>query len=199
MTEGRTDVVVWSAFGLRRHFDPSAKPSASLGPEWTPTLVLQRILESYRPDALREGYAPFCKHLFIPNFTAAAPSIVPLTPDLPVRTAYKARTPEELPVLTRWVALRDLPPRRPPATWLDIILYSREQMAKEDRADTRDFEWAIVSIKAQDEGRELPMEPITAMRNALGVEHGGSGVPLSRDHYLRSVEFWESHILVIPD
>lgn len=31
------------------------------------------------------------------------------------------------------------------------------------------------------------MDPITMMRNALGVEEGGSGVKLSRDKYLESV------------
>ena len=37
------------------------------------------------------------------------------------------------------------------------------------------------------------MTPITLMRNALGVEQGGSGVPLEREAYLRSVAFWETH------
>jgi hypothetical protein len=37
------------------------------------------------------------------------------------------------------------------------------------------------------------MQPITMMRNALGKEHGGSGVPLDWDKYRKSVEFWSSH------
>jgi hypothetical protein len=40
---------------------------------------------------------------------------------------------------------------------------------------------------------ETPMAPITMMRNALGVEEGGSGVALDRGAYLRSVEFWSTH------
>jgi hypothetical protein len=35
--------------------------------------------------------------------------------------------------------------------------------------------------------------PITMMRNALGVEEGGSGVPIDRDAYARSVAFWEKN------
>jgi len=31
------------------------------------------------------------------------------------------------------------------------------------------------------------------MRNALGVEEGGSGVPLDRDAYARAVTFWDSN------
>jgi len=40
---------------------------------------------------------------------------------------------------------------------------------------------------------EEPMPPVTMMRNALGVSEGGSGVPLDREAYRRSVEFWENH------
>jgi hypothetical protein len=40
------------------------------------------------------------------------------------------------------------------------------------------------------------MAPITMMRNALGKEEGGSGVPLDREKYQESVEFWKTHINV---
>jgi len=37
------------------------------------------------------------------------------------------------------------------------------------------------------------MDPITMMRNALGKEEGGSGVPLNRKKYKESVAFWSIH------
>ena len=37
------------------------------------------------------------------------------------------------------------------------------------------------------------MQPITAMRNTLGKEYGGSGVPLDEEYYKKCVEFWEHH------
>ena len=40
------------------------------------------------------------------------------------------------------------------------------------------------------------MDPITAMRNALGAEEGGSGVKLNREEYLKSVEFWKNHVVL---
>ena len=46
------------------------------------------------------------------------------------------------------------------------------------------------------EPMEKPMEPITMMRNALGKEEGGSGVPLNREKYMESVNFWEKHAVV---
>jgi Protein of unknown function (DUF3228) len=53
--------------------------------------------------------------------------------------------------------------------------------------------WGIVSIKAQDVDYELPMTPITAMRNALGKDQGGSGVPLDREQYMQAVSYWKDH------
>jgi hypothetical protein len=40
------------------------------------------------------------------------------------------------------------------------------------------------------------MDPITMMRNALGKEHGGSGVGLDRQKYMESVQFWTKHAIV---
>jgi hypothetical protein len=77
----------------------------------------------------------------------------------------------------------------PVANWLIAILYSREQLAKE--GTPIDGDWGIVGCLYTMEPEEIPMAPITMMRNALGVEEGGSGVTLDRDAYRRSVEFWE--------
>ena len=53
--------------------------------------------------------------------------------------------------------------------------------------------WGIISLKAQSVDYELPMQPITMMRNALGAEEGGSGVGLDRDAYRKSVDFWSKY------
>jgi hypothetical protein len=53
--------------------------------------------------------------------------------------------------------------------------------------------WGIVSVKAQDVEHELPMQPITMMRNALGKDEGGSGVPLDAVKYQESVDYWSNH------
>jgi hypothetical protein len=36
----------------------------------------------------------------------------------------------------------------------------------------------LLTTNNQDENHETPMQPITAMRNSLGREQGGSGVPI---------------------
>ena len=60
-----------------------------------------------------------------------------------------------------------------------------------------EYDWAIISIKGQLEPFETPMSPITAMRNALGKEEGGSGVPLDRAKYLAAVSYWEKHAALV--
>ena len=55
-------------------------------------------------SCLKDGYAPFCKHLFIVNdFTDARVNVLPITKENEhcLRTKYEARNEKELPVLTR--------------------------------------------------------------------------------------------------
>lgn len=162
---------------------------------------------------LVDGYAPFCKHVFIPNFVpgikAGAVAVTPAN-EGQLRSGYARRRPEELAVLARWFPA-DCPAAlsRPDATWLDVILYSREQLAAEaaalpasDRAARTDGlsglpPWGIISVKAQDCDHELPMQPITMLRNALGKEQGGSGVALDRAAYEAAVEYWSAHAAVL--
>lgn len=83
------------------------------------------------------------------------------------------------------------------AKYLDLILYSREQIQAEKKAmgeEDHDTEpYGIISVKAQDVDVELPMQPITIMRNALGKKEGGSGVVLNKTKYQESVTFWSKH------
>mmetsp|Transcript_4925 Transcript_4925/g.5483 ORF Transcript_4925/g.5483 Transcript_4925/m.5483 type:complete len:240 (+) Transcript_4925:91-810(+) len=165
------------------------------------------VNERYKEEDLKEGYAPFCKHLFIVNdFTDARVNVLPITPENEslLRCKYEARNEKELPVLTRsfpkeLVTGPENP--LPVAKYLDLILYSREQINKETEAmgkaaSGETAPWGIVSIKAQDVDYELPMTPITAMRNALGREEGGSGIPLDRDSYMEAYKYWNSHATI---
>jgi hypothetical protein len=167
---------------------------------------MQHVLSSDLSE-LRDGYAPFCKHIFlrntfIPGLKASTVKLDAKTSPL-VTSQYQSRTEKELPVLVRWIPAALADHILEDATWLDLILYSKEQIVKECRAtheadDTSaiDYDWGIISVKAQTVNFELPMTPITMMRNALGKEEGGSGVPLDREKYLESVRFWSEHIVV---
>lgn len=157
--------------------------------------------------SLRPGYAPFCKHIFIPDFTGAKISVLRINDsnEHMLKTGYIARRPEELPVLSRWFEQKDVGQFLNAAKFLDIILYSKEQIAKEKEAmggnvgpvDVENHPpWSIIAIKAQDEDYELPMAPITAMRNGI-ISQGGSGVPIEKGAYMKSVAYWQSHANVV--
>lgn len=135
------------------------------------------------------GYAPFCRLHVHRNWTSTRCLTVPVTAANQhlLRSAYEARNSAELPVLVRW--FEGVEP--PVADYLVVILYSREQLAKEGSPITA--EWGIVGCMYTSEPAEIPMAPVTMMRNALGVAEGGSGVPLDREAYRRSVEFWNAH------
>jgi len=169
------------------------------------THEINRIFEERRAGShsspLVDGYAPFCKHLFLPNFSDALCGYLSITAanEHLLRTEYQARTEKELPVLVRFFPRSSIAPVA--ARYLDIILYSREQIRKENAAtgtECKDTEpWGIVSVKPQMENFETPMQPITMMRNALGVEEGGSGVKLDRAKYLEAVQFWRQNATLL--
>jgi Protein of unknown function (DUF3228) len=166
------------------------------------------VNQRFQPSLLQDGYAPSCKHLFVENdFTKAVSNVLKITPENEhlLRCEYQARNERELPVLVRYFPSSSIDNNMdiPKAKYLDLILYSREQIIQEDAAqgrttqhDNTSIPWGIVSIKAQDVDYELPMTPITAMRNALGKNEGGSGVPLNRDEYLKAVAYWKDYATV---
>lgn len=143
---------------------------------------------------LQDGYAPFCKHLFVPNFVGAYCGTVKITPDNEkyLKSGYITRREGELPVLCRWFDSKDLILDK--AEWLDIILYDKEQLEKEK--GIIDGDYGIVSINAVRFNKEEPMTPMTMMRNALGINEGGSGVALDKDKYNEAVEFWNQYAIL---
>ncbi|MDH5834607.1 DUF3228 family protein [Luteimonas kalidii] len=147
----------------------------------------ERHLNEHAPMRVLDGYAPFCKLHVHRNWTSTRCLTVPVTDGNRhlLHSAYEARTRDELPVLVRW--FEGVEP--PVAEYLVAILYSAEQLAKEDAPI--DGDWGVVGCLYTAEPEEIPMAPVTMMRNALGVEEGGSGMPLDREAYRRSVGFWE--------
>lgn len=148
---------------------------------------------------LVDGYAPFCKHLFLRNTSETRAAFAPINEDTRpfLKSGYVARRKGERAVLERWFEGLEAPR----AAWLDVILYSHAQLLAEAEAfpeeqTVPDCDWGIVSIIGTLEPSEPPMPPITQMRNALGREAGGSGVPLDPKSYDAAAAFWEAHAAV---
>jgi hypothetical protein len=176
--------IVLTTFARTRLFPGERRSNAiqDCSPE-----AFERHLNEATPLRVLDGYAPFCKLHVHRNWTSTRCLAVPVNDDNRhlLRSAYEARTCDELPVLVRW--FEGVEP--PVAGYFVVILYSREQLAKEGVAIEAD--WGVVGCLYTATPEELPMAPITMMRNALGVEEGGSGMPLDREAYRHSVDFWE--------
>lgn len=193
---------------LLRQWD-AATAGTALPATVSPADILARVEAAHAAgDApLVDGYAPFCKHVFVRAWFDVAPGALAITPANAhlLRSGYSSRRPEELAVLSRWFDEADVRDRLGRAEWLDVILYSADQLAAEAAALPAGervplppgVPWGIISVKAQAEPHETPMTPITAMRNALGREEGGSGVPIDRDAYAAAVAYWQAHAAVV--
>ena len=178
--------IVLTPFARRRLFPAETRSNTIL--DCTPG-DFERHLNDVSPLKLLDGYAPFCKLHVHRNWTPTRCLTMPVTDDNRhlLRSAYEARSRDELPVLVRW--FEGVQP--PVAGYLVVIVYSREQLAKE--GTSIDADWGVVGCLYTAGPEEIPMAPITMMRNALGVGEGGSGVPLDREAYRRSVAFWENN------
>jgi hypothetical protein len=193
-------IIELTQFSLR-HFGkkPFGGTTIPMDPKEFLSQVNSQVTLSLEVDGtLKDGYAPFCKHLWVPNFTGARAGVIRITDENRkfLRSGYEARQEGELPVLTRW--FEDIVPGT--AAYLDIILYSQKQLAKEAKSsgnsDTINSDWGVVAINAETARSETPMDPNTILRNALGKSQGGSGVPLDNDKYAESVKFWTEHARV---
>lgn len=74
------------------------------------------------------------KHVFIPNFANVECGYAEISDANRhlIESCYEARKENELAVLIQYIDRNKLPP--PQATCLDIILYSRDQIIKENEA-----------------------------------------------------------------
>lgn len=148
---------------------------------------------------LIDGYAAFCKHLFLKNPSETRAAFAPITDETRpyLHSGYLTRRDGERAVLERWFEGLEAPR----AEWLDIILYSHAQLLAEaadypEDQPVPECDWGIVSIIGVLDPVEPPMLPITQMRNALGRTEGGSGVPIDVEAYDKAVAFWEQHAAV---
>ena len=190
----------------KRHFEPNFGGTKIL--DYTPekfedilNLNISALnsfpITEHSTERILPGYADFCKLVVIKNFTNAKTGTLPITIEnyQYLRSGFSARTESELPVLERWF---ELPIPAPKAEYLVVVLYSKEQLEKERKEGEEEFvgDWGVVAILAQMSANEEPMKPITMMRNALGIDEGGSGVPIDREAYKKSVDFWSRNATV---
>lgn len=182
--------VTLSQFARDRLFPGSGRLDKIQG---TSPEAFEDYLNQHEPNQVLDGYAPFCKLFVYDNWTDTRVMAVKINRHNRhlLRSAYEARVADELPVLSRW--FEGLSGEHAPtvAKYLLVIVYDRNQMQKE--GDDIQAEWGVVGCLGTDQPVETPLAPITMMRNALGVDEGGSGVAIDRAAYAESVAFWDRH------
>ena len=184
------------------HFAKRQYDTSFPGVKLSPTMVEELIEMAKSPEIISPGYASFCEIRTLKNrdikgrviFESFKATTVEkqraLDQGATLHTAYEARSEQELPVLVEWITGI----KAQAASYIHLILYSREQMAKEK--DPIEADWGIVSVSASMTALVEPMRPITALRNALGVSEGGSGSPIDKKAYQDSVCYWSKYIML---
>ena len=75
---------------------------------------------------------------------------------------------------------------------VQLILYSHKVLF-ENNENTTDSEWELISINSIPKGIEdLPMKPVTMMRNQLELP-GGTKAFYSSDEWAKSIFFWQKY------
>ena len=83
-----------------------------------------------------------------------------------------------------------------PVHHLTVVLYSKKHLKKEKEEFTG-CDYDIICINAEPFADiDVPMTPATMLRNHLGADFGGSGVPIDKEKYKKSVEFWSNHAMI---
>ena len=75
---------------------------------------------------------------------------------------------------------------------VDLILYHHDVLKETNENETSD-EWELISFHAIPKGlNDLPMGPVTMMRNQLELKGGTKG-NYSSDEWAKSVNFWQKY------
>lgn len=186
-----------------RHFDKNfTGTKLNISPEEFESYIRNEI-HSIQPNKMpdfkndqyhiRHGEFSFSRLITIPNIFGCDLSNMEITDDNSkyLVSGYSSRVPEELPVLSRWFELPiEYKSKLPKCENITIVLYSRDQLNKENPDSYFEYDWGIVAILSHDGTDPEPIPPITMFRNSLGVKQGGNGVPLNKEKYLLSVDYW---------
>lgn len=106
---------------------------------------------------------------------------------------YRARRDGEIPILVRYLkgAVKVQP------STVDAVIYTRKQLESESEGEACvGIEGDLIVVLANRYEGESLMDPNTMIRNHMGPDFGGSGKPLDKEVYAKSVAFWNGHALV---
>ena len=91
-----------------------------------------------------------------------------------------------------YIQIRALNGELLPTARADLILY-RHDVLSENNEQSTDCDWELIAFHAVPDGlKDLPMGPITMMRNQLELP-GGTAAYYSSEKWAESVNFWQKY------
>ncbi len=119
---------------------------------------------------------------------------VKLTEDTQLSAQLVRRRDEEEP----YIQIRAQKGEPFPASKVELVLYRHDVLVENDE-QTTSAEWELISINAVPVGvDDLPMGPVTMMRNQLELP-GGTKAQYSSEEWAKSVRFWQRYAALEPD
>ncbi len=116
---------------------------------------------------------------------------VQISDDTKLRAVVTRRRPNEAPYI-QIRALNGTPLKTGSA---DLILYRHDVLAETDE-QTSDTDWELISFHAIPEGiHDMPMGPVTMMRNQLQLT-GGTKAYYKSEDWAESVNFWQGYAML---
>ncbi len=116
---------------------------------------------------------------------------VRVTEKTKLNAAVIRRRPEEEP----YIKIRALNGYPLKTSSVDLILYHHDVLA-ETNEQTTDADWELISFHAIPDGIEdMPMGPVTMMRNQLQLQ-GGTKAFYKSEQWAESVKFWQEYAVL---
>ena len=116
---------------------------------------------------------------------------VQISDESKLSAAITRRRPNEAP----YIQIRALNGTPLKTGSVDLILYRHDVLAETDE-QTSDTDWELISFHAIPEGiHDMPMGPVTMMRNQLQLS-GGTKAYYESEDWAESVNFWQGYAML---
>ena len=116
---------------------------------------------------------------------------VQISDETKLRAVVTRRRPNEAP----YIQIRALNGTPLKTGSVDLILYRHDVLAETDE-QTSDTNWELISFHAIPEGiHDMPMGPVTMMRNQLQLT-GGTKAYYKSEDWAESVNFWQGYAML---
>ena len=157
---------------------------------WSFEDVLDHAQEQLDKNQYKKGYRdgvlliPVAKK-YIDRFVCP---IVKITPESTLTAIYTKRRSNE----DSYIQIRCSGGQKLPTNSVDLIIY-RNDVLKETNENTTTCNWELIAFIAKPEKfNDLPMGPVTMMRNQMQLTGGTKGNYKSKD-WASSVKFWNEY------